>query len=164
MSDSLWPHGLYSPWNSPGQNTGVGSLSLFQGIFPTQGLNPGLPNCRRILNHLSHQRNPWVCVCVYKIWDDHVILILYYVNIMYHIDWFAYTEESLHPRDKAHFVMIYDHFIFFNIFLFVVNFFIHWAFGFCLLEFCWEFSRLCSSVILACDFLFFCGIFVWFWN
>ena len=38
-SDSLRPHGLYSPWNSPGQNTGVGSLSLFQGIFPTQGSN-----------------------------------------------------------------------------------------------------------------------------
>ena len=49
MSDSLWPHVLYSPWNSPGQNTGVGSLSLLQGIFPTQGLNPGLPHCRRIL-------------------------------------------------------------------------------------------------------------------
>ena len=43
MSDSLRPHGLYSPWNSPGQNTGVGSLSLLQGIFPTQGSNPGLP-------------------------------------------------------------------------------------------------------------------------
>ena len=41
-TDSLQPHGLYSPWNYPGQNTGVGSLSLIQGIFPTQGLNPGL--------------------------------------------------------------------------------------------------------------------------
>ena len=36
MFDSLRPHGLYSPWNSPGQDTGVGSLSLLQGIFPTQ--------------------------------------------------------------------------------------------------------------------------------
>ena len=36
VSDSLRPHGLYSPWNSPGQNTGVGSLSLLQGLFPTQ--------------------------------------------------------------------------------------------------------------------------------
>ena len=35
-SDSLRPYGLYSPWNSPGQSTGVGSLSLLQGIFPTQ--------------------------------------------------------------------------------------------------------------------------------
>ena len=55
MSDSLQPHGLYSPWNSPGQNTGVGCLSLLQGIFPTQGLNPGLLNCRRILHQLSYQ-------------------------------------------------------------------------------------------------------------
>ena len=36
VSDSLWPHELYSPWISSGQNTGVGSLSLLQGIFPTQ--------------------------------------------------------------------------------------------------------------------------------
>ena len=36
MSDSLRPHGLYCPWDSPGQNTGVGSLSLLQGIFLTQ--------------------------------------------------------------------------------------------------------------------------------
>ena len=43
------------PWNSPGQNTGVGSHSLLQGIFPTQGLNPGLLHGRRILYHLSHQ-------------------------------------------------------------------------------------------------------------
>ena len=39
VSYSLCPHGLYSPWNSPGQNTGVGSLSLFQVFFPTQGSN-----------------------------------------------------------------------------------------------------------------------------
>ena len=58
LSDSLQPHGLYSPWNSPGQNTGVGSLSLFQGIFPTEGSNPGLPHCRWILYHLSHQGSP----------------------------------------------------------------------------------------------------------
>ena len=55
VSNSLRPHGLYSPWNSPGQNTGVGSLSLFQGIFPTQGSNPGLLHCRRILYQLSHK-------------------------------------------------------------------------------------------------------------
>ena len=42
VSSSLRPHGLYNPWNSPGQNTGVGSLSLLQGIFPTQELNQGL--------------------------------------------------------------------------------------------------------------------------
>ena len=77
MPDSLQLHGLYRPWNSPGQNTGVGSCSLLQdswnspgqdtgassqslsqGIFPTQGLNPGPPHCRQILNQLSHQGNP----------------------------------------------------------------------------------------------------------
>ena len=58
VTDSLLPHGLYSLWNSPGQNTGVGSLSLLQGIFPTQRLNPGLPHCRQILYQLSHQGSP----------------------------------------------------------------------------------------------------------
>ena len=58
MSDSLWPHGLYSPWNSPGQNTGLGSLSFLQRLFPTQGWNPGLPHCRQILYQLSHQGSP----------------------------------------------------------------------------------------------------------
>ena len=52
------PHGLYSPWHSPGQNTGVGSLSLLQGIFPTQGSNPGLLHCRQILYQLSHKGSP----------------------------------------------------------------------------------------------------------
>ena len=95
VSNSLQPHGLYSPWNSPGQNTGVGkpfpspgdlpnpgidprspslqmdllpakpqgkpkntgvgSLSLLQGIFPTQGSNQGLLHCRQILYQLSYQ-------------------------------------------------------------------------------------------------------------
>ena len=58
MSNSLRPHGLYSPWNSLDQNTGVGSLSLLQGIFPTQGLKPGLPHLRPILYQLSHKGSP----------------------------------------------------------------------------------------------------------
>ena len=58
VSDSLLPHGLFSPWNSPGQDTGVSSFSLFQGIFPTQGSNPCLPHCRWILYQLSHQESP----------------------------------------------------------------------------------------------------------
>ena len=82
MSDSLRLCGLYIPWNSPGQNTRVGSLSLFQGIFPTQGLNPGLLHCRHILYHLSLKGSPHmythththththryihiICVCIY---------------------------------------------------------------------------------------------------
>ena len=48
----------YSPWNTPGKNTGVGSLSNLQGIFPTQGSNPGLPHCRWILYQLSHKGSP----------------------------------------------------------------------------------------------------------
>ena len=55
MSDSLQPHGLYSPWNFPGQNTGVGSLSLLQRIFAT-----GLPHCRQILHQLSHKGSPGI--------------------------------------------------------------------------------------------------------
>ena len=50
MSNFLQPHGLYSLWNSPGQNTGVGSLSLLQGILLTQESNQGLLHCRWILH------------------------------------------------------------------------------------------------------------------
>ena len=55
VSDSLQLHGLYSPWNSPGQNTGGGSRSHLQGIFPTQESNPGLLHCRQILYQLRYQ-------------------------------------------------------------------------------------------------------------
>ena len=61
MSNSATPRTvarLLCPWNSPGQNTGVSSLSLLQGIFQTQGLNPGLLHCRWILYCLSHQGSP----------------------------------------------------------------------------------------------------------
>ena len=59
VSNSLQPHGLWSarflcPWNSPGKNTGVYGHSPLKEIFPTQGLNPGLPLCRQILYQLSH--------------------------------------------------------------------------------------------------------------
>ena len=67
LSDSLQPRKLYSPWNAPGQNTGVGSLSLLQGIFSTQGSNPGLLHCRQVLYQLSHKGSPrileWVAFC-----------------------------------------------------------------------------------------------------
>ena len=61
----------YSSWNSLGQNTGVGSLSLLQGIFPTQGSNPGLPHCRQILYQLYFKECVFVyiyiCVCSVKL-------------------------------------------------------------------------------------------------
>ena len=75
-SDSLRPHDLYSPWNSLGQNTGVGSLSLLQGTFPTQGLNPGLLHCRRIFYHLSYQGNPRVGPC----WLSILYIVCVYAN------------------------------------------------------------------------------------
>ena len=55
MSNSLRPHGLYSPWNSPGQNTGVGSHSLLQVIFPTQGLNPAVLHYYEVLDEENWQ-------------------------------------------------------------------------------------------------------------
>ena len=55
---TLWPHGLYSPWNFPGHNTGMSSLSLLQGIIPTQGSNSGIPHCGQILYKLSHKGSP----------------------------------------------------------------------------------------------------------
>ena len=58
VSDTLWPHGLYSPWTSPGQNTGVGRLSLLKGIIPTQGSNSGLPHYRQILYEMSQKVSP----------------------------------------------------------------------------------------------------------
>ena len=68
VPDSLRPHGLQSsrlfcPWNSPGKNTGMGSHSLLQRIFPTQGLKLGLPHCRQVLYHLSHQFSSVVQSC-----------------------------------------------------------------------------------------------------
>ena len=63
VSEALRPHGLQPagllcPWDSPGRNTGVGSHSLLQRIFPTQGSNPHLLHCRQILYRLSHQGSP----------------------------------------------------------------------------------------------------------
>ena len=69
---TLQPHGLqtarlFCPWNSPDKNTGVGSHSLLQRIFLTQGSNLGLLHCRQILYSLSHQGSPCLCVCVYTL-------------------------------------------------------------------------------------------------
>ena len=61
---SLWdslPARLFCPWNSPGKNTRVGGHFLLQGIFLTQGSNPGLVRCRQILYHLSHMNYLYPC-------------------------------------------------------------------------------------------------------
>ena len=52
------PAKLFCPWDSPGENTGMGCHVLLQGIFPSQGLNLGLLHCRHILYCLSHQGSP----------------------------------------------------------------------------------------------------------
>ena len=67
MSDSLQPQGLYSAWNSPGQNNGVSSLSLLQGIFLTQGSNPGLPYCSGFFTS-------WLFLFHSKVWSEHTAL------------------------------------------------------------------------------------------
>ena len=79
MSNSLWSHGLYSPWNSPGQNTVVGSCSLLQGMFPAQGSNPGLLHCGQIIYQLRHQGNPRI------------------------LEWVAYpfSSKSSQPRNRT---------------------------------------------------------------
>ena len=79
LCPTLRPHGLYSPWNSLGQNTGVGSLSLLQGIFPIQGSNRCLLHCRWILYQLSHKGSSSI------------------------LEWTAYpfSSESSWPRNRA---------------------------------------------------------------
>ena len=67
-----------------GQNIGVGSHSLLQGIFPTQGLNPGLLNCRWILHRLSHQGSPFVTLSCDKS----------YLNVVSHSILFSCTHPS----------------------------------------------------------------------
>ena len=58
LCDSMELTKLLCPWDSPGKNTGVGCYSILQGIFPTQGSNPGLLHCRQILCHLSYRGGP----------------------------------------------------------------------------------------------------------
>ena len=104
VSDSLRSHGLYiySPRNSPGQNTGVGRHFLLQGIFPTQGSNPSLPHSRQNLYQLGHQGSRsiyllcdhaqvtwplWVCSLNLKTWM--VILFKWLWNALcFHISSF----------------------------------------------------------------------------
>ena len=73
---SLQTHGLHGPWNFPGQNTEVDSLSLLQGIFPTQGSNPGHLHCRQILHHLSYQDKP---IFLYHVLN---LIVLYFLNCL----------------------------------------------------------------------------------
>ena len=101
VSDSLRPHGLQSttllrPWDFPGTSTGVGCHFLLQRIFPIQGSNPGLPHCRQMLCHLSHQgRYNCNTTELFLIWFFFLLLNLnctflsgynvqFYINLFYH--------------------------------------------------------------------------------
>ena len=101
MWDSLQPHGLYSPWNSPGQNTGVGSLSLLQGLSPTQSLNLGLPHCRQLLYQLSHKGSPrkleWVAYLFFPIQEPNQGL-LNFRRILYQLSY----QGSLYSYSQWH--------------------------------------------------------------
>ena len=83
MFNSLQSHGLgKNPWDFPGKNTGVGRHFLLQGIFPTQGSNPGLLHCRQTIYCLSHQGFPAPGPLVLIKWmddekvDKYIILVL----------------------------------------------------------------------------------------
>ena len=107
VSDSLQPCGLYSPWNSPGQNTGVCSLSLLQGIFPTQGSNTGLPHCRWILYQLSHKVSPRILEWVaypFSTWSSQSMRlptqsVLHCRCILYQL---SYHRSPECPKDQAY--------------------------------------------------------------
>ena len=66
LCPTLWDSVDYTPWNSLGQNTEMGSLSLLHGIFPTEGLNPGPPHCKRIIYQLSPRGSPRGLEC--RVW------------------------------------------------------------------------------------------------
>ena len=102
MSDSLRPHGLYSPWNSSGQNTGVGSLSLLQGIFPSQGSNPGLPHGRQILYQLSHKGSPCISISVqfsYK--HIHIYFFFCKNKNLLRMTWWPFKNVQTSPVVRA---------------------------------------------------------------
>ena len=82
VSNSLRSCGLYSPWNSPGQNTGVASLPLLQGIFPTQESNSGLLHCRWIF-FLPNLSLYWAYTIWHSISIQSMCILSYTLNHAY---------------------------------------------------------------------------------
>ena len=118
---TLWTHRPYSLWNSPGQNTGAGSLFLPQGIFSTQGSNPGLRHVRQILYQVNHKGSPQLKInkfnykrkflCRIHTWNivnvQH-LLLLNWVQKMRHnwIQWVAKTSQAMadvEPEPRSYF-------------------------------------------------------------
>ena len=101
ISYSLWPHGLYSPWNAPGQNTGKGSHSLLQWIFPTQGSNPGLPHCSRILYQLSYQESRRSEAC--SLFFSSSFFFFYCSGFCHTLKWISHGFTCVpHPDPPSH--------------------------------------------------------------
>ena len=67
---------------------------------------PSIPSFWRVFYHKWMLNFVKGFLCIY--WDNHMVFICQFVNVVYYIDWFADIEESLHPWDKAHLVMVYD--------------------------------------------------------
>ena len=77
VSDSFWPHELSSPWNSPGRNTGLDSLSFLQRIFPTQGSNPDLLHSRQINTNCG--------ISEASVKKKNIYIYIFYNTYIYHI-------------------------------------------------------------------------------
>ena len=77
--------GFFVHGDSPGKNTGVGCHALLQGIFPTQGSNPGFLHCRQILYHLSHQGSPL----------ERRVVLIYIFSILFNV-WFHRWQLDSH--------------------------------------------------------------------
>ena len=109
MSNSLRPHRLHSPWNSPGQNTGVGSLPLLQGIFPIQGSNPGLPHCRQILYQLSHTNNSKVSEksAVVKHGSDPLLFLVWFFPPLLSVLYFLLCLLLSFHWGRLHFISVF---------------------------------------------------------
>jgi len=106
----LWPARLFSLWDSPGKNTGVGCHALLQGIFPTQGSNPCLPYCRRILYCLSYQGSPWLSLLYHKNLSSQPHYSHQHINIYFTCEKnkiFDYTYPSTNPPSPTIFWFLF---------------------------------------------------------
>ena len=152
MPDSLQPHGLYSPWNSPGQNTGVSSLSFLQGILPTQGSNPGLPHCRQILYQLSHifaklhmsNFQNWLRIWLGMQW------IYKYLWKTWHIS----STEIVHPKNSV-FSHLFKPKLFWQSILIVFIFILFICYSLKKLDMLYPFLVTIEDYILCCKYFLF---------
>ena len=108
MSSSLWLHGLQPsrllcPWDFPGKNTGVGCHFLLQEIFLTQGSNPGLLHCKRILFHPSHRGSPISQIVLNKLIFNRVntvkvTVIWLWIYLCYNFFFILKVQSASEPR------------------------------------------------------------------